>query len=170
MKILEAMMKHGWHNIAAINISPYTTNKSTLIFKKEKPRDSTVMCVSLSANSTFYFINVHSHLIEIFMQIVHDRWFKGIKADVIMNVSAVGSVHVFILSESLSRKNDSYTFHLRSLLCNVIESYAAYGWRLIMTGDVSAGNKTNDKCTDFWFERCETESSQTRNESFNCVL
>lgn len=149
LKILEAMLNQGWHNIAAIDISRRATDKSVLIFQQREPKHCSIMCLSLNDADKFRCINMPTELVESFKKILMSRWSKGIQEEKVMNLS-FGSVRQFKLKGwpfNGSLNNDAY--HIRSFLCNIIEAFAARNWRVYMAGDVSAKFVHQDKGADY---------------------
>ncbi len=173
LKILEAMLEQGWHNIAAIDISRRATDKSVLIFQQREPKRCPMMCLSLTDADKFRLINMPAHLIDIFKQILVNRWSKGIQEEKIMNLS-FGSVRQIKLRGwpwNGGLNNDAY--HIRSFLCNVMEAFAGQGWRAFISGDVSAKYVHQDKGADypidvhsFWFIYEPTTAQQPNAPSY----
>ncbi|XP_028410818.1 uncharacterized protein LOC114533488 [Dendronephthya gigantea] len=138
LKILEAMLNQGWHNIAAIDISRRATDKSVLIFQRREPKHCSIMCLSLDDADKFRCINIPTELVESFKKLFLSRWSIGIQEEKVTNLSFV-SVWQFKLNGcpfNGSLNNDAY--HIRSFLCNIVEAFAARSWRVYMAGDVSA--------------------------------
>jgi hypothetical protein len=157
LKILEAMLEQGWHNIAAIDISRRATDKSVLIFQQREPKRCPIMCLGLTDSEKFLLINMPTQLVDLFKQILLSRWPKGIQEEKVMNLS-FGSVPQFMLKGwpwNGGLSNDAY--HIRSFLCKIIEAFAGQGWRVLIAGDVSAKYSDHDKDSDrtdvhsFWF-------------------
>ncbi len=173
LKILEAMLERGWHNIAAIDISGEVTDKSVLIFQQREPKRCPMMCLSLNDADKFRLINMPAHLIDIFKQMILSRWSKGIQKEKIMNLS-FGSVPQIKLRGSPWNggvNNDAY--HIRSFLCNVMEAFAEQGWTVFMAGDVSAKYIHREKDDDypvdahsFWFIYEPTTAQQPNAPSY----
>ncbi|XP_046840345.1 uncharacterized protein LOC124434494 [Xenia sp. Carnegie-2017] len=159
LKILEAMMVQGWHNIAAIDISRRLSDKSVLIFKKGEPKCCPVMCLSLTDSDKLRLINAPHELDDTFKEIVLSRWMNGIQEEKIMNLSFGGVRQLKLRGCPWNGGINNDTCHMRSFLCNVIEAYAARGWRVLMAGDVSAKYESNCCCEpdypidvhSFWF-------------------
>ncbi|XP_028410819.1 uncharacterized protein LOC114533489 [Dendronephthya gigantea] len=137
LKILEAMLNQGWHNIAVIDISLRPIDKSVLIFQQREPKHCSIMCLSLNDADKFRCINMPTELVESFKKILLSRWSKGIQEEKVKNLS-FGGVRQFKLNGrpfNGGLNNDAY--HIRSFLCNIIEAFAARSWRVYMAGDVS---------------------------------
>ena len=147
------MLEQGWQNIAAIDISRRPADKSVLVFQQGEPRRCSMMCLSLNGADKFRLIKMPPHLVDLFKQILVRRWSLGIQEEKVMNFS-FGSVRELKLRGCPwdgGLNNDTY--HICSLLCNVIEAFAGQGWRVMMAGDVSA--EYNDygpfDVYSFWF-------------------
>ena len=153
------MMVQGWHNIAAIDISRRLYNKSVLIFKKGEPKCCPVMCLSLTGSDKLRLINAPHELDDTFKEILLSRWINGIQEEKIMNLSFGGVRQLKLRGCPWNGGINNDTCHVRSFLCNVIEAYAARGWRVLMAGDVSAksfhidnsGPAYPNDVDSFWF-------------------
>ena len=172
IKILEAMLEQGWHNIAAIDISRQPTDKSVLVFQQGEPKRCSMMCLSLNNIDKFRLINMPPHLVDLFKQILVSRWSKGIKEEKVMNFSFGNVRQLKLRGRPWDGDLTNDTCHIRSFLCNVIEAFAGQDWRVMMAGDVSAQCDTDDQPMDvhsFWFihEPTGDQQAPVPNYGFN---
>ena len=152
LKILEAVLEQGWHNIAATDISLRDTDKSVFVFQQGEPKRCPMMCLSLNDTDKFRLINMPPHLVDIFKQILLSRWSKGIQEEKLINLS-FGSVLQLMLKgwPWAGLNNDAH--HIRSFLCSIFEAFAVQGWRVFIAGDVCAKYDDDDPIDvhSFWF-------------------
>ena len=151
------MLEQGWHNIAAIDISPRAIDKSVLIFQQREPKRCPMMCLSLIDVDKFRLINMPAHLVGIFKQILVNRWSNGIQEEKIMNLSFGSVPQIKLRGWPWDGGLEDDAYHIRSFLCNVMEAFAKQRWRVFMACDVSAKYVHQDKGADyppvhsFWF-------------------
>ena len=135
LKILEAMLEQGWHNIAGINICRRDTDKSVLIFQGGEPQRRPMVCLSLNDSDKFWLINIPAQLVELFREILLSRWPKDIQEKEL--TVTCGCVHQIKLSGVPWFAEDSNdTIHARSFLCNIIQEFSERGWKLFLSADV----------------------------------
>ena len=138
LKILEAMLEQGWHNIAGIDISRRPTDKSVLIFQGDEPQCRPMMCLSLNNVDKFRLINMSTQLVKLFKQTLVSRWSKGIQKEKELMITSGSVYQLKLFGRPWSGGESNDTIHARSFLCNIIEEFIERGWRLFLSADVSA--------------------------------
>ena len=168
LRILEAMLEQGWHNIAGIDISRRPSDKSVLVFQKKEPKRCPMMCLSLNDVDKLRLINMPNEMMELLKNILCSRWLKGIQKEQILTLS-MGTAYEAKLSGwpwMGGDRND--TLHARSFLCIIIQEFMERGWTLFLSADVSAKYVHHDKSTNYpidvysmWFVYDPTAPAQS---------
>ena len=169
LKIIEAMLEQGWHNIASINISRRDTDKSVLIFQGGEPQRRPMMCLSLNDVEKFRLINMPTQLVELFKQTLISRWSKGIQEEKELVITS-GSVYQLKLhGRPWDGGESNDTIHARSFLCNIIEEFIEQGWRLFLSADISAKYVDGDPVDvhSMWFVNDPPSSAQPSAPSYD---
>ena len=158
LKILEAMCDHGWHSIAAIDITRRPVEKSVLFFQYREPKRCQVMCLCLNDLDKIRLINMPFQVVNLLKQILLSRWPKGIQGETVMHLSFGNVLQLNLKGSPWSGRFSEDSCHIRSFLCNIIEAFASLGWRVLIAGDVSARYLHKDRGPDypldvhsFWF-------------------
>ena len=168
LKILEAMLEQGWHNIAGIDISrrPNDNNrpndKTVFVFQKKEPKCCPMMCLSLNDVDKFRLINMPNEMIELFKKLLCSRWPKGIQNEQILTLSIGTAYEAKLSGQPWLGGNRNDTVHARSFLCEIIEEFMERGWTLYLSADIAA--KYDDYPFDvysMWFVYDPATSAQS---------
>ena len=178
LKILQEMLAQGWHIIAAINIARRATDKSVLIFQQREPKRCPMMCLSLNDANKFRLINMPTALVNLFKQVLVNRWWKGIKEENNLNLSFGSVCQIKLKGHPWNGGLGNDAFHIRSFLCNIIEQFSGHGWKVLIAGDVSAtyvreedGPGYPRDAHSFWFiyEPTSTQQHTAPSHGFNVL-
>ena len=137
LKILEAMLDQGWHNIVGIDTCRRDTEKSVLIFQGGEPQRRPMMCLSLNGVDKFRLINMPTQLVDLFKQTLVSRWSKGIEEETELVIASVRVCQLKLFGRPWSGGESNDTIHARSFLCNIIEEFIEQGWRPFHSANVS---------------------------------
>ena len=145
-RILEKMASLGWYCMTGIDMSRKPNDKSALLFRQGAPLRTSFMCLSLNETDKVRFIDAPENVVMAGRRVV-EQWSLGLSDSPTPYPGVTYQAKLNGNPWSAIATGDG--IYGRAMLLGLWSTFNSLGWRLVLSGDVSAKYIHRDNGPDY---------------------